>query len=117
MYHIYYTVSESANRETAMTIDRKEVFRRAWVWAKQDLWSDRAPASALRGYFRAALVRAWADAKQQAAYRAAQRAAFPAARPAEVIRTEILVLECKDRLAGADWQRLDTLRAELRAAA
>jgi hypothetical protein len=41
-----------------MTIDRKEVFRRAWVWAKKDLWSDRAPASALRGYFRAALVRA-----------------------------------------------------------
>jgi hypothetical protein len=30
---------------------------------------------------------------------------------------EILVLECKDRLAGADWQRLDALQAELRAAA
>jgi hypothetical protein len=98
-----------------MTIDRKEVFRLAWVWAKHDLWSARAPASALRGYFRAALVRAWADVKRQAAYRAAQRAAFTVARPAEEIRTEIWALECKDRLAGADWQRLDALRAELRA--
>ncbi|MFC3088273.1 hypothetical protein [Tabrizicola soli] len=100
-----------------MTINRKEVFRLAWVWAKQDQWGARAPASALRGYFRAALVRAWADVKRQAAYRAAQRAAFASARPAEEIRTDIRMLECKDRLAGADWQRLDALRAELRAVA
>ena len=100
-----------------MQIDRKEVFRRAWLWARQDLWAARAPATALRGFFRAALVRAWAEVKTQAAYRAAQRAAFTSARPAAEIRNDIWVLECKDRLVGADWQRLDHLRAELRACA
>jgi len=96
-----------------MTIDRKEVFRLAWAWAKQDLWAARAPASALRGYFRAALVRAWADVKA----RAARRAAAAAVRPASEIRADIITLECKDRLYGADWSRLNALHVELRAAA
>lgn len=98
-----------------MTIDRKEVFNLAWAWAKQDLWAARAPASALRRFFCAALVRAWADVKARAARRAAAAAA--AVRPASEVRADILTLECKDRLYGADWSRLNALHVELRAAA
>ncbi|OWU70510.1 hypothetical protein [Marinibacterium profundimaris] len=99
-----------------MTIDRAELFRLAWAWAKQDLWSRRLPASHLRGLFREALKRAWADLKRTAARLAAQRKTTAATRPAAQIQTDILVLECKDRLHGSDWQRLDALRAELMAA-
>lgn len=96
-----------------MTIDRAELFRLAWAMARQDLWSLRLPASRLRGLFHAALKRAWATVKCQAAYRAKRLAAFAVARPADEIRADILTLECKDRLRGSDWQRLDALRAEL----
>lgn len=99
-----------------MTIDRSELFRLAWALAKQDLWSLRLPASRLRGLFRGALSRAWAEMKRRAAYRAAQRLAFATARPVAAIQTDILLLECKDTLRGSDWQRLDALRAELWAA-
>ena len=37
------------------------------------------------------------------------------ARPAEEVRAEIFLIECKDRLEPCDWRRLDALRAELRA--
>lgn len=93
--------------------NKSEIMRLAWVWAKQDLWAARLPASQLRRLFRAALVRAWADAKRMAAYRAAQHATFATIRPAAEIRDAIMVLECKDRLHGSDWARLDALRAEL----
>jgi hypothetical protein len=99
-----------------MTIDRKEVFTLAWLWAKQDLWSRRLPASHLRGLFRTALVNAWAEVKRRAAYRAAQRAAFVSARPVDAIRKEIFIIECTDRMGAADYQRLATLNAELSAA-
>lgn len=48
-----------------MTIDRSELFRLAWALAKQDLWSLRLPASRLRGLFRGALSRAWAEMKRR----------------------------------------------------
>ena len=48
--------------------NKSEIMRLAWVWARQDLWAARLPASQLRRLFRAALVRAWADAKRMAAY-------------------------------------------------
>lgn len=99
-----------------MTIDRAELFRLAWAIAKQDLWSYRAPASKLRSYFKAALVKAWQEMKRQAAYRAAMIAAAADARPVEVVRAELWAFECKDSIRGADWQTLAALKAELAAA-
>lgn len=97
-----------------MTINRAEVFRLAWAFAKADLWSLRLPASCLRSLFRAALVRAWADVKLMTARRAAERPA--PVRPAEEVRRDLLSWECKDSLRGSDWTRLEALRAELRVA-
>ena len=99
-----------------MTINRSELFALAWELARQDLWRLRLPASRLRGLFPAALSRAWSIMKGRAAYRARCIAAAATARPVEEIRTEIVTLECKDCLRGADWLRLDALRAELNAA-
>ncbi|PYF12015.1 hypothetical protein C8J30_102330 [Rhodobacter viridis] len=99
-----------------MTFSRSELFVLAWELARQDLWSRRLPASRLRGLFPAALSRAWSIMRAHAANRARRLAAAATARPVEEIRTEIVTLECKDCLRGADWQRLDALRAELNAA-
>lgn len=41
-----------------MAIDRAALFRLAWTWAKQDLWSVRAPASRLRAFFKVSLAQA-----------------------------------------------------------
>lgn len=99
-----------------MTINRSELFALAWELARQDLWRLRLPGSRLRGLFPAALSRAWSIMKAHAAYRARYIAAAATARPVEEIRTEIVTLECKDCLRGADWLRLDDLRSELKAA-
>jgi len=99
-----------------MTIDRSELFRLAWQMARQELWSQRLPASRLRSLFPAALKRAWVAMKQQAAYRAQRLITFATAHPADEIRADILTLECKDAMRGCDWQRLDALRVELAAA-
>ncbi len=99
-----------------MTIDRAELFRFAWLLARKQLWVLRLPASRLRSLFPEALSEAWAELKRRAAYRAAQRKAHANARPATEVRSDIQALECKDRLSGSDWTRLDMLRGELRAA-
>lgn len=78
------------------------------------MWSLRLPASGLRGLFRAALVRAWADVKLMTARRAIDCAA--PVRPAVEVRRDLLSWECKDSLRGSDWTHLEALRAELRAA-
>lgn len=110
-----------------MTIDRAKIMQDAWTIARRfagnrETWGQRLSR---------ALKVVWWNAKQEAArqeaarkeaarqeaYRAAQRAAFAGIRTAEAIRTEIWSLECKDRLAVADFQSLDALRAELRAVA
>lgn len=53
----------------------------------------------------------------QDAWREAKRAAKAVTQTAaDKLRAEIWVLECKDRLCGNDWQTLDTLRSDLRAA-
>ena len=99
-----------------MTVDRAELFRLAWIWAKQDLWSHRAPASRLRAYFKAALVRAWQDMKARAKRRAAMIAAAASARPLAVVQAALWAFECKDPLRGNDWNTLAALQAELAAA-
>jgi hypothetical protein len=92
-----------------MTCNRKQIMTLAWAWARQDLWRNRLPASHLRRLFNAALTRAWAEAKA----RAAVPATGCAIRAVADIADEILCLECKDRLAWPDFQRLDALRIEL----
>lgn len=111
-----------------MTIDRAELFRLAWVWARADEafrwvydWTPgrsygrrrTATPTDRRAVFARHLARAWAEMKRQAAYRAQRIAAFAAARPAEDIRADILSIECKDRLCGSDRQRLEALYGEL----
>lgn len=115
-----------------MTIDRAELFRLAWAWARADeayrwvydwtpgrTYGHRRPTTGAerRAVFARHLTEVWKEARRRAAYRAASLAAFATARPADEIRTDILALECKDCLRGSDWQRLDDLYAELRAAA
>ncbi|GHC37631.1 MULTISPECIES: hypothetical protein [Gemmobacter] len=99
-----------------MAIDRAALFRLAWTWAKQDLWSVRAPASRLRAFFKVSLAQAWREMKRRAAARAAAIAPAANARPVEVVRAEIWAFECKDSIRGADWQTLAALKAELAAA-
>lgn len=115
-----------------MHIDRAELFRLAWKWARQDEayhWVyDWTPGKAYgtrraatgaerRAIFAHHLKRAWAEMKRVANYRAAQAAAFAKLRNHDDIQAEILTFECKDTIRGADWTRLDALRAELHAAA
>ena len=114
-----------------MTIDRAELFRLAWARTRTDQaaqwvydWTPgprygarrAATPAERRAVFARHLKAAWAEAKSQAAYRAAQRAAFVAQRPAEAIRRDIWILECKDRLFTRDFAQLDALRLELFAA-
>lgn len=99
-----------------MTIDRAELFRLAWAFAKQDLWSNRAPASQLRTFFRSALVRAWQEMKVRAARRAAMIAAAAKATPLDVVKADLWAFDCKDTMRGKDWQTLAALKAELAAA-
>lgn len=99
-----------------MTFDRSAIMKAAWVIVR----NANVARFGLRFVLRNALRQAWNDAKSavRAARWAAEREA-EAARPqteADRIREAIWVLECKDRLYGADWQYLDQLRAELRAA-
>lgn len=91
--------------------NKSEIMKRAWVWAKQDLWRDRAKQSELRRYFAAALKRAWAEAKADAARKAS--APVFVSRPIAEIEAELFIFECKDTIRGSDWPRFDALRAEL----
>lgn len=79
--------------------NRSRIMQRAWVWAKQDLWSKRLPPSRLRGLFVAALSRAWAEAKAMAA-RIAEPPKFAAMAIAD-LRAAIIDLENRDRLGFA----------------
>lgn len=99
-----------------MNTDRAELFRIAWAWARQDLWSHRAPASRVRAYFKAALVRAWREMKARALRRAGMLAAAAKARPLDVVKADLWAFDCKDTLRGKDWQTLSDLKTELAAA-
>ena len=93
--------------------NKSEIMRRAWVWAKQDLWSARAPKSKLRAFLAAAVKRAWAEVKMLAT-----RVTAPAVaqRLASEIRADLFAFECKDTMRGSDWTCLDIMRAALTAA-
>lgn len=100
-----------------MTINRADLMKAAWATVRRL----RGNGESLRALLSRALKLAWEDAKQAVritAYAAAQvaRMAAQRIRPASEIRADILCLECKDRLQGADWSRLDALNRELRAA-
>lgn len=91
--------------------NKSEIMKRAWVWAKQDLWRDRAKQSELRCYFAAALKRAWAEAKADAARKAS--APVFVSRPVAEIKAQLFAFECKDSIRGSEWTTYDALRAEL----
>lgn len=94
-----------------MTYNRKEIMTMAWAMARQDLWSNRLPASHLRGFFAGALVKAWSSAKTRAAnLKAAAAKVLPAV---AMIRNHILALECKDRLSSVDYKVLSDLQSDL----
>lgn len=99
-----------------MPIDRAKIMQDAWKIARRfagncETWGQRLSRALKVVWWN--VKEAARQAAAQEAYRAAQRAAFLSSRTADVIRDEILILECKDRLEGHDWRRLDTLRAEL----
>ena len=93
-----------------MKVDKKRVMELAWVWARQDLWRDRADRSFLRGYFVENLKKAWADQKAVAARMASVVAST---RTKEEIQRDIWIYENKDTIRGRDWKVLDELRQEL----
>jgi hypothetical protein len=91
-----------------MTINRKELFTLAWAIARQDQWSRRLPS--LRGLFGDALRQAWREMKRRAEL--AAKRPTPTLRPAADLMAGILDLENRDRLRGAELERLSSLRAE-----
>lgn len=93
-----------------MKVDKAHVMKLAWVWARQDLWRDRADGSFLRGYFAENLKKAWADQKSVAARMASVVAST---RTKEDIQRDIWIFENKDTIRGRDWKVLDELRKEL----
>lgn len=100
-----------------MTFDRAAIMKDAWVIVRRF----RGNGETLRGLLSRALKAVWWKAKE-----AARVAAMVAARAAQVatqrirsareIHADILSLENKDRMILADFDRLHSLRAELRAA-
>ena len=91
-----------------MTINRKELFSLAWTIARQEQWSRRLPS--LRGVFGDALSQAWREMKRRIELAAMRPTPTP--RPAADLMVGILDLENRDRLRGADLERLSSLRAE-----
>ena len=79
-----------------MTINRSEVFTLSWTIARQELWSNRLPASELRNLFPDALRSAWAEMKRRAAYRAER--AKQALRPSTELWAAIQTLENRSTL-------------------
>ena len=84
--------------------NKSEIMRRAWAIVKAGPNWQKYRLIRLRY----ALQDAWCEAKRAA--KAVPQAA------ADRLRAAIWVLECKDRLCGNDWQILDALRSDLRAA-
>ena len=97
-----------------MSYNLSAIMKDAWTIVRRFARS-REP---LRQKLARALRCVWWDARQAAkaaARMAAEAACIVAIRPAEEVRAEIFLIECKDRLEPCDWRRLDALRAELRA--
>lgn len=96
-----------------MTIDRAEVFRLAWVWAKQEAWSRRLPKGGARMMFADCLRKSWAYHKAALARaRAAVPSAFASMSLAD-LQTAVAVEEACDRLGWAGIERLSAMRREL----
>lgn len=96
-----------------MAFNRAEIFRLAWVWAKQEAWSRRLPRGGARIVFAACLRKAWAFHKDAAARaRAATPSAF-ASLSVTALQTAVAVEEACDRLGWAGIERLSEMRREL----
>lgn len=84
--------------------NKSEIMRRAWAIVKKGPDWQKYRLRRLRY----ALQDAWTEAKRAA--KVAPQIAV------EKLRAELWAFECKDRLSGNDWQILDALRSDLRAA-
>ena len=91
-----------------MTINRKELFTLAWVYARQEQWSRRLDT--VRGLFGDALRDAWRELKRRAVI-ASERARSVSHAPADLLAA-IRDLENRDRLRASDLARLSDLRRE-----
>lgn len=95
-----------------MTINRKELFTLAWVYARQEQWSRRLDT--VRGLFGDALRDAWRELKRRAVI-AAERARSVSRTPADLLAA-VREIENRDRLRASDLARLSDLRREYAAA-
>lgn len=93
------------------TINRAEIFRLAWVWAKQEAWSRRLPKGGAKAVFADCLRQSWAQHKSAAA-RVARSGAFASIGTADLRRLVESTDAC-DRLGWAGIERLSEMRHEL----
>ena len=93
------------------TINRAEIFRLAWVWAKQEAWARRLPKGGARTVFAACLRQSWAQHKSAAA-RIARPRTFASIGTAD-LRNMIETTDACDRLGWAGIERLSEMRREL----
>ncbi len=90
-------------------IDRRELMKLAWTYARQEHWSRRMPGGTLRGLFPAALRRAWKDMKRRTAQQA-KLTTLAAQADAEALRRKIFHLDQKTRLGPAGHRELGEAR-------
>ena len=93
------------------TINRAEIFRLAWVWAKQEAWARRLPKGGPRKVFAACLRQSWAQHKS-AAVRIARPRTFASISTAD-LRCLVESTDACDRLGWAGMERLSEMRREL----
>ena len=96
-------------------INRSELMKLAWAYARQDHWSRRMPAGTLRSLFPDALRAAWQEMRSRAEL-AAERAAEVAGLNVAALRAELLSLENTDYLGHEGMRRMSVVQSALRAA-
>ena len=90
-------------------IDKSDLMTLAWTIARQELWSNRLPASELRNLFPDALRSAWAEMKRRAVIMAER--AKQALRPSAELWAAIQTLENRSTLGHDGIARLSELRS------
>ena len=100
---------------TTAPINRSDLMKLAWAFARQDHWSRRMPAGTLRSLFPDALRSAWKEMRIRAEL-AAKRAAEMSGLDVSALRAELLSLENTDYLGHKGMRRMTAVQSALRAA-
>ncbi len=100
---------QAANATTTFRFDRRAIMAFAHEKAR---YRAKYTKGGYPAAFKAALAWAWAEARLNAT-----RALFAAVKDRAAIQREIENIQHKDRMTGADFDRVTTLRADLRLAA